>query len=69
MGEQAEMIVDGFNCDQCGCMIDGESPGHPRNCGCSGSEEPKKPHRRHSNKRRRKTKDRRPHIPEKDIPF
>jgi len=37
MGEIAEYMLDGDDCQECGePFMDGESPGHPRTCeGCS----------------------------------
>ena len=32
MGEIAEQIMEGFLCQSCGVMIDGEEPGYPREC-------------------------------------
>ena len=32
MGDVAEMILDGFLCQVCGCLIDGEELGYPREC-------------------------------------
>lgn len=32
MGEIAEMMIDGFLCQCCGCLIDGEESGYTRNC-------------------------------------
>jgi hypothetical protein len=37
MGEAADLIIEGVLCQQCGGTIDGDAPGHPRNCSnCSG---------------------------------
>lgn len=33
MGEVAEMMVNGFLCEGCGVILDGEEPGYPRYCG------------------------------------
>lgn len=32
MGDVAEMMLEGFLCQTCGAMVDGQSPGYPRNC-------------------------------------
>jgi hypothetical protein len=32
MGESTEMILEGFLCEECGSLIDGEEPGFPRKC-------------------------------------
>lgn len=32
MGEVAEDVLDGFICQYCLCLVDGESPGYPRTC-------------------------------------
>lgn len=32
MGDIAEGMIEGFFCQQCGCVIDGEEPGYPRFC-------------------------------------
>lgn len=32
MGEIADMILEGIICATCGLFIDGEQPGHPREC-------------------------------------
>jgi hypothetical protein len=32
MGEVAEMMLEGILCESCGEFIDGENPGHPREC-------------------------------------
>jgi hypothetical protein len=32
MGEVADMMVNGFLCEACGELIDGEEPGFPRYC-------------------------------------
>lgn len=35
MGEIADAMISGLFCEQCGCYIDGEEPGYPRQCaGC-----------------------------------
>ena len=39
MGDIADDIVDGFLCQACGCLIDGEAPGYPRNCDACDQEE------------------------------
>lgn len=40
MGEIADMMLEGFLCECCGTMIDGEEPGYPRLCaGCGCGEE------------------------------
>ena len=40
MGEIADMLLDGVLCGQCGDVLDGHSPGHPRLCGgCRRREE------------------------------
>ena len=42
MGEIADAIIDGFYCELCGEMIDGNEnePGYPRTCtGCKTEEE------------------------------
>lgn len=38
MGDAAEMILDGFMCQVCGEMIDGDEPGYPRCCAACESE-------------------------------
>jgi hypothetical protein len=43
MGEIAEMMLNGFYCEQCGCLIDGEETGYPRKCeDCEKESKPKK---------------------------
>lgn len=38
MGDIANDIIEGFFCSNCGEVVDGESPGYPRECnGCSKS--------------------------------
>ena len=32
MGEATEAILEGMLCESCGSFIDGEAPGHPRQC-------------------------------------
>ena len=32
MGENADAILSGLLCEQCGVLIDGEEPGYPRLC-------------------------------------
>lgn len=32
MGEQADMILEGFLCEECFSIVDGEEPGYPRKC-------------------------------------
>lgn len=32
MGELADDVFTGFRCRQCGCIVDGEEPDHPRDC-------------------------------------
>lgn len=32
MGEIAEAVINGFYCELCGCLVDGEEPGYPRKC-------------------------------------
>jgi hypothetical protein len=32
VGEIAEMILEGFLCEDCGSLVDGEEPGFPRKC-------------------------------------
>lgn len=40
MGEIAEGIINGFWCEICGMMVDGDEPGFPRTCdSCAGVEE------------------------------
>jgi hypothetical protein len=34
MGDIADMMLDGTLCEGCGVALDGDSPGHPRYCGC-----------------------------------
>lgn len=35
MGEQADLILEGVNCQYCGCFICEEGPGHTQLCaGC-----------------------------------
>lgn len=37
MGEIAEMVIEGLLCQECGCFIDGDTPGYPRSCeDCGG---------------------------------
>lgn len=37
MGEQADLMVDGTFCQECGVLLDGTSPGYPRSCkSCGG---------------------------------
>jgi hypothetical protein len=49
MGEIAEMMLNGFYCEQCGSLIDGEEPGYPRKC-----EDCEKESRPHKHKKRGK---------------
>lgn len=39
MGDIADMILEGFMCQYCGEVIDGEEPGYPRSCGCDNSDD------------------------------
>ena len=32
MGDVADMMIEGYLCERCGCCIDGEEPGYPRKC-------------------------------------
>lgn len=32
MGEVAEAIVNGYLCESCGSIVDGDAPGYPRTC-------------------------------------
>jgi hypothetical protein len=32
MGEYSEMTLEGFLCEECGTLIDGEEPGYLRKC-------------------------------------
>jgi hypothetical protein len=32
LGEAAELVLDGVLCSICGCLIDGEITGYPRQC-------------------------------------
>lgn len=32
MGDVADMMIEGYLCEQCGMVIDGEEPGYPRKC-------------------------------------
>jgi hypothetical protein len=32
MGDIAEMMIEGYLCECCGVVIDGEEPGYPRQC-------------------------------------
>lgn len=32
LGEIADMVVNGFLCQECGSHIDFEEPGYPRSC-------------------------------------
>lgn len=32
MGEVAEMFIEGFYCNECSCIVDGEQPGYSRIC-------------------------------------
>jgi hypothetical protein len=55
MGDQADFILEGGVCEQCGVVIDGESPGYPRTCnGCKRPGE----NRNSRNRSRRKKKSR-----------
>ena len=38
MSEIAEMVIDGLLCEKCGDLIDGDSPGFPRNCATCGDD-------------------------------
>ena len=39
MGEIAEAILNGFFCEVCGVVVDGDEPGYPRLCaGCEAEE-------------------------------
>lgn len=29
---EAEAIVEGLMCEDCGCLVDGDAPGFPRKC-------------------------------------
>ncbi|WP_037581447.1 BC1872 family protein [Sporolactobacillus terrae] len=43
MGEIAAMMLSGFYCEQCGCLIDGEETGYPRLCeDCARESKPKR---------------------------
>lgn len=33
MGETVELIHEGYICQYCGDLIDGDDPGYPRSCG------------------------------------
>lgn len=39
MGENAEMVLEGILCQFCGDLIDGESTGYPRSCGCDSNDD------------------------------
>ncbi|WP_169736931.1 hypothetical protein [Sporolactobacillus terrae] len=54
MGEIAEMMLNGFYCEQCGCLIDGEETGYPRLCEDCAEEE--RPHKRKRNRKKAKRK-------------
>ncbi len=32
MGDIAEMMIAGYLCEICGCVIDDKEPGYPREC-------------------------------------
>jgi len=32
MGDVVDLVLDGILCEACGCFIDGNASGHPRNC-------------------------------------
>lgn len=32
MGDVADMMINGLMCELCGVIVDGEEPGHPRQC-------------------------------------
>lgn len=32
MGDAAELILEGYICQQCSELIDGDDPGYPRSC-------------------------------------
>jgi len=34
MGDIADAMINGLFCQYCGCLIDGDEPGYPRDCGC-----------------------------------
>ncbi len=37
MGEQADLMINGDCCEQCGCNFEDEGPGYLRTCsGCGG---------------------------------
>ncbi|MFR0816530.1 MAG: hypothetical protein ACLSIL_19845 [Enterococcus casseliflavus] len=38
MSQVVEDILDGFMCQKCGCFVDGEAPGYPRDCANCGGE-------------------------------
>lgn len=43
MGDIADGIINGFWCQECGCLVDGEEPGYPRYCeDCESTNKPKK---------------------------
>lgn len=53
MGEIAELMLSGFYCEQCGCMIGGDEPGYPRLCeDCEKESHPRK-HKKRRKKARR----------------
>ncbi len=40
MGEIADAMLDGFLCQVCGEVVDGDDPGYPRSCNaCSDEDE------------------------------
>lgn len=41
MGEIADSMVNGFLCEMCGVYLDGEEPGHPRQCEDCDDDKPK----------------------------
>ena len=53
MGEIAEAMVGGLLCEECGVVIDGDWPGHPRKCAdCGGVQD--KPERNIYQKKERR---------------
>ena len=43
MSEFTEMIVEGILCETCGVFIEGDPPGHPRNCEDCKIDDPARP--------------------------
>lgn len=43
MGEIADMMINGFLCEQCGCWLDGEESGYARLCAGCVADDPHEP--------------------------